>query len=345
MTAAVPAEPVDTAEVDDAWIVGLPKAEVHVHLEGCVPADLTGVRPPAPDESGAPRFEDLSSFLTFLDRSCAAVTDGAQVESIAYEVARRAAASGVAHVDVIFNPTHWPAWRRDLDGFVARLDAGLAAGETDTGVTAGLCFSLKRTQPPAESVELLEWLLHTRPARIVALSVDGNEAAAGRTGERFAPLFARARGAGLHTCAHAGESSGPDGVRDAFDLLGAERIDHGIRALEDPALVAELAARQFPLDICPTSNVLLGVAPSFAAHPIERLRVAGVPVSVNTDDPLLFGTSVAGEYRRCADVFGWDREVLGQVARTSIQSSFAAPERRRELLHRLDTYLSRLSRS
>ncbi len=328
------------------WIRSLPKAEVHVHLEGCVPLGAdgfvdTGALGAALDpDTGAPRFHGLGAFLAFLDRSCALVTREDQLETIAYQIAVRAAADGVGHADVIFNPAHWPAWRSDLRRFVFHLDRGFGAGEADHGVTAGLCLSLKRTQPPAESVELVDWLLAVRPDRVVALSVDGDESAAGRTGERFAPLFERARAAGLHTCAHAGESSGPEGVRDAVELLHAERVDHGIRAVDDAMLVAELAARAIPLDICPTSNVRLGVVASLSAHPIERLRAAGVPVSVNTDDPLLFGTSVASEYARCAEAFGWGRAVLGALAKTSIESSFAPPERKRALGADLDRFLA-----
>ncbi len=342
MLVAVPPTP-DAAH--DDWIRLLPKAEVHLHLEGCVPLDAVGLDDPAragvelDPVTRAPRFRDLAQFLRLLDHSCASVDDGDRVERIAYEVTARAAADGVRHVDVIFNPVHWPAWRADLGAFVARLDSGFSAGEADHGVTAGLCLSLARTQPPAESVELVDWLLSARPARVVALSVDGDEAAAGRTGGRFAPLFGRARAAGMHTCAHAGESSGPDGVRDAVELLRAERVDHGVRAVEDPALVVELAGRGVPLGVCPTSNVRLRVVSSLASHPIERLRRAGVRVSVNTDDPLLFGTSLAGEYADCADVFGWDEGTLGAVARTSIESSFATPERKRELLSGLDRFL------
>lgn len=327
------------APATSAWLARLPKAEVHVHLEGSVPAEEIGLEPPADEETGVPRFDGLAGFLSYLDRSCALVTTGAQLESIAYQLTRRAAAEAVGHVDVIFNPTHWPAWRDRLGEMVDRLDAGFAGGEADCGVTTGLCMSLKRTQPAAESRELLSWLLEARPPRVVALSVDGNEVAAGRTAERFAPLFDAAREAGLHTCAHAGESSGPEGVRDALDALGVERIDHGIRALEDASLVAELATRGVPLDVCPTSNVRLGVARSIAAHPVEPLRRAGVRVSLNTDDPLLFGTSVAAEYATCAQAFGWDRATAAQVARTSIESSFAAPERRAELLGALAHYL------
>ncbi len=327
------------------WIRSLPKAEVHVHLEGCVPLEAVQAGDPArasavvDPETGAPLFGDLGEFLDFLDYSCALVTRGDQVERIAYEVTERAAASGVRHVDAIFNPAHWPAWQAHLAGFIAHLDRGFAAGEADHGVTSGLCFSLKRTQQPSESVELVDWLLEVRPERVVALSVDGNEAESGRTGERFAPLFARARAAGLHTCAHAGESSGPEGVRDAIERLQVERVDHGIRAVEDPGLVADLAALAIPLDVCPTSNVRLGVVASLGDHPIDRLRTSGVRVSVNTDDPLLFGTSVAGEYGRCAEEFGWDRAALGDIARTSIDSSFATPDRKALLLADLDRYL------
>jgi adenosine deaminase len=335
--------------VDTRWIRNLPKAEVHVHLEGCIPLDVLGVEHAGSvahllgvevdRDTGAPVFSGLADFLAFLDRSCALVTDGDQVESIAYQLVTRAAANGVLHTDVIFNPTHWPAWRARLAELVAHLDAGFAAGEVDTGMTASLCLSLKRTQPPADGVALVDWLLASRPPRVVALSVDGDEQVSGRTGERFAPLFERARAAGLHRCAHAGESSGPEGVRDAVELLGAERIDHGIRAVEDPVLVAQLAQRMVPLDICPTSNVRLGVVTSIEDHPIERLRRAGVPVSVNTDDPLLFGTSVASEYERCAGTFGWDRRTVAAVARTSILSSFATDERKREMLGRLDRHV------
>lgn len=343
---ALPLRPM-TPPVDRTWIAEMPKAEVHLHLEGCVPLTSVGLDDPGragvpiDEETGAPVFTGLAQFLSFLDRACALVTGGDQTEALAYGIAERAARSGVGHTDVIVNPTHWPAWRTRLGEFVDRLDAGFAAGEADFGVTAGLCLSLLRTQPASESVELVDWLLASAPARIVALSVDGNEAAAGPTGERFAPLFARARAAGLHTCAHAGESSGPEGVRDAIDLLGAERVDHGIRAVEDSALVRTLAARGVPLDICPTSNVLLGVVPSLDAHPVERLRAAGVRVSLNTDDPLLFGTSVAREYARCAEAFAWHPSTVAAIARTSIESSFAPPERRASLLSSLDAYLAR----
>ncbi|MBX9832306.1 MAG: adenosine deaminase, partial [Burkholderiaceae bacterium] len=132
------------------------------------------------------------------------------------------------------------------------------------------------------------------------------------------------------------ESSGPEGVWDAVDLLGADRIDHGVRAIEDPALVQMLAERQIPLGVCPTSNLVLGVYPSIDAHPIERLRQAGVRVSVNTDDPALLGASLVGEYAMCRHTFGWTDAVTAEVARTSIEASFANADLKAGLLSQLN---------
>ena len=160
----VVAESLHASTADADWIRQLPKAEVHLHLEGCVPLASVGLDDAAragvafdPD-TGVPRFHDLAEFLGFLDRSCALVTDGAHVEHIAYEIARRAAANGVGHADVIFNPIHWPAWQADLDRFVERLDCGFQAGEADHGVTTALCLSLTRTQRPADSAALVDRL-------------------------------------------------------------------------------------------------------------------------------------------------------------------------------------------
>ena len=202
------------------------------------------------------------------------------------------------------------------------LDAGFVQAEADGLPRIGLCISLLRQQSASEALELVEWLVKRRHPRVVALSIDGNEAAAGRTGPRFADAFHRAAHAGLHRTVHAGESSGPEGVRDALEFLLAERIDHGVRAIEDPDLVAELADRRIPLNVCPGSNVQLGRYPDRASHPLDALRRAGVPVSINTDDPALMRHSLVSEYAASAQTYGWDQAVLRQLARTSIEASF-----------------------
>lgn len=307
----------------------LPRAEVHVHLEGCFEAallaqwaDRFGEPLPRPMERLF-AFEGLADFLHFLDWACGLVRTREELAEAAYGFSQRLAASGTGYADLIFNPTHWSHWRGRLPAMVDALDAGFRAAEQDGLPPVGLCVSLLRTQSAGAAAELVGELVSLRHPRVVALSVDGNEAAAGRTGPRFAEAFRRAGAAGLKRTVHAGESSGPEGVRDAIELLGADRIDHGVRAVEDPAVVQLLVDRQIPLGICPSSNLTLGVCPSMAGHPIERLRLAGVPVSVNTDDPALLGTTLEREYALCTEAFGWTDDVLREVARTSIDASFA----------------------
>jgi adenosine deaminase len=255
---------------------------------------------------------------------------------LSYGLSQRLAADGTGYADVIFNPTHWHAWHGRLGAMLDAIDAGFTAAEQDGLPGVGLCVSLLRTQTADQAIELVDTLLALRHPRVVALSVDGNEAAAGRTGPRFADAFRKAGAAGLHRTVHAGESSGPEGVRDAVELLGADRIDHGVRAIEDPALVQLLAEKQIPLGVCPTSNLVLGVYPSIDVHPVERLRQAGVPVSLNTDDPALLGASLVGEYALCRQTLGWTDAVTAAVARTSIAASFANADLKASLLSKLN---------
>jgi len=328
----------------EQFITSLPKAEVHVHLEGCFePADLerlareSGETLPRPAEQ---LFDvtglDLSAFLEILDWSCGLVRTSEQLARAAYAVAEREAQAGAGYADVIVNPSHWSPWRDRLDAFVDALDAGFVEAEADGLPRIGLCLSLLRQQRAAEALELVDWLVQRRHPRVVGLSIDGNEAAAGRTGPRFAEAFGRAAQAGLHRTVHAGESSGPEGVRDALEFLRADRIDHGVRAIEAPDLVAELAERRIPLNICPGSNVQLGTYPDRASHPLDALRLAGVPVTINTDDPALMRHSLVSEYAASARTYGWDNATLRQLARTSIEASFGDADVKRRLLDELD---------
>lgn len=319
----------------------LPKAEVHIHLEGCFGTG-TIVELARENDVALPRPEDellafkgLADFLEFLDFICGLSRTKDQLAKAAYAFSQRMADAGTGYADLIVNPTHWSGWRGNLDGLVEGLDAGLAAAEQDGLPAVGLCVSLLRQQSASEAVEVVEELLRLKHPRVVALSVDGNEAASGRTGEKFAAAFQLAGRGGLKRTAHAGESSGPEGVRDAIFLLGADRIDHGVRAIEDEDLVKILVDRQIPLGICPSSNLVLGLYKTLGEHPIDRLRRAGVPVSVNTDDPALLKTDLVEEYDRTANAFDWDRETCREVAATSIKASFADPDVKSRLLGEL----------
>lgn len=310
----------------------LPKAEVHLHLEGCFDAatiaqwaKAEGLALPRPQEDLF-TFSGLADFLGFLDLACGLASTPQRLVELSYGLSQRLADNGTGYADVIFNPTHWHAWHGRLGAMLDAMDAGFKAAEQDGLPSVGLCVSLLRTQSADEAIELVDTLRDLRHPRVVALSVDGNEATAGRTGPRFADAFRRAGDDGLRRTVHAGESSGPEGVWDAVNLLGADRIDHGVRAIEDAALVSMLADRQIPLGICPTSNLVLRVYPSIQEHPIEKLRAAGVRVSVNTDDPALLGASLVGEYGLCRQAFGWTDEMTKSVARTSIEASFASAD-------------------
>lgn len=269
------------------------------------------------------QFAGLADFLAFLDWACGLAGTRERLAELAYGFSQRLAESGTGYADVIINPTHWPAWHGRLPALVDAIDAGLCAAEQDSLPPVGLCISLLRTQSADEAIELVELLARLRHPRVVALSIDGNEATAGRTGPRFAEAFRRAGAQGLRRTVHAGESSGPEGVRDAIEFLGADRIDHGVRAIEDPHVVDLLVQRRIPIGVCPTSNLVLGVYPSMAEHPLERLRLAGVRVSVNTDDPALLGTSLVREYQLCQAAFGWSDAVVREVAGNAIDASFA----------------------
>ncbi|WP_084124653.1 adenosine deaminase family protein [Demequina sp. NBRC 110054] len=329
-----------------AWVRGLPKAQLHVHLEGCIPPALVLERARdtgrddlargVPDLSGG-----LGPFLAHLDRSCAVMDAAEHLERIAAHASRTALAEGVVHTEAIVNPTHWPAWAGRLTEFVDAFDRGFARAEAEGAPWTQLSLSIKRTQSTDEALALVRWIIDARHPRVGALSIDGNEAAEGRTADRFAPAFALAKEHGIPRTVHAGESSGPEGVLDAITRLHAQRIDHGIRAIEDPDTVAFLVAQDPPiaLDVCPRSNRVLGAAPVGTPHPAGALHDAGVRLTVGTDDPELFGSPLTSEYLALAEEFGWGRDVLAGLARDSIEASFVDEETRQLYLDRLANYL------
>jgi len=322
----------------------LPKAEIHVHLEGCFEratlvrwAQEAGLALPRPAE-WLFDFAGLGDFLEFLDWACGMADTPERLRELARDFCNRLAADGTGYADLIINPTHWRHWRHRIPDMIAALDQGFAEAAAEGLPQVGLCISLLRTQSAQEAEALVELLLALNHPRVVALSIDGNEAAAGHTGPRFAPAFARAAAAGLPRTVHAGESSGPEGVQDAIRLLQASRIDHGVRAISDPETVALLVENQIAIGICPSSNICLGVYPSLAEHPIDDLRRAGVRLSINTDDPGLMETTLPREYALVAEAFGWGEDEIKQVARTSIEASFAPEALRRLLLSALEAW-------
>jgi len=354
----------DTARIDEEAIRALPKAEVHIHLEGTFSlldiltlAKENGVSLPGPaatlfditthDAYETPEVTTgggagtgsagLTGFLRFLDWQCGLVRTPAQAAHAAYAFAARQTASGVRYSDVIVNPTHWNAWRgREmelLDGFAAGFDEA----EQDGLCRVGIAYSLLRSQTAVEAEDIVRSLLSNRPRRVVALSVDGDEKVSGRTGEKFREAFALAAGGGLHRTVHAGESSGPEGVWDAIDLLQAERVDHGVRSIEDPALIDRLIADGISLGVCPRSNVTLGIYPDWQQHPLRRLLDAGVLVTLNTDDPAPLGSTLESDWAVAAQQFGFGYADMVGFAARSIDASFADPDLKAQLHDELRT--------
>jgi adenosine deaminase len=217
------------------------------------------------------------------------------------------------------------------------LDTARAAGER-CGVGFGLTMAVNRHADPAGEVALARFAARHAGNGIHALGLTGDESQFGA--EPFAPAFAIARDAGLTVAPHAGELSGPDSVRAAIETLGATRIAHGVRAAEDPELVALLADRGIGLDVCLTSNRILGVVSDLARHPLPRLLNAGVRCSLGADDPLMFGAGLADEYQTARDTFGLSDAQLADIARTSLETGDAPAELVRSATAGIDAWLA-----
>jgi adenosine deaminase len=329
--------------LDAERVRALPKVELHVHLEGTFSAErIAAMAAEVGEELPRPvdrlfSFDDLSAFLTFLDWTCGLIRTPSMAARAAYDYASRASANGIIYAEVIINPTHWAGW--DLGALVDALTDGFETAERDGLASCHLLLSILRAQPAEYALALVEWMGVHRPPRVLGLSIDGDEARTGRTGERFAAAYDLAGSLGFGRTAHAGESSGADGVRDALDLLHVDRIDHGIRAIDDPALVARLAAEQITLNVCLSSN-LVHLYPDAASHPFRALHAAGVPLTINTDDPGYIGVDLAEEFVKIAALMGWALEDLAAITRHAIDATFAPPSTKLALHARLDEFLA-----
>lgn len=330
----------DTPEaVDLEWIRGLPKVELHTHLESVNPALMEELATKA-GLSGPPQLgktDSLDELLSYLDEVGALFRTKDDLARMAYQLAERAAQSGALRIEVIFNTTHWQAnWGERWDDFYAGLDDGFTQAEKDGHASAHLAVSIMRTQTRDEAVAIAQYLIDARPPRVVALSVDGNETAAGMTGEKLGPAFRLAKENGLHRTIHTGESGGAAHMWDSLEYLEVERIEHGFRSVEDPELVKHLAKIGVTLTICPSLNVELGWVDRIENHPLEHLRQSGVTIMLNTD--VSWGFVLAEEYKLCADTFGWDKSVLRTLAANSIEASFAPDTEKDEMRKALQNY-------
>jgi len=319
-----------------SFIAALPKAELHVHIEGTLEPEMmfdlarrNDVALPygsIEELRGAYRFENLQSFLDLYYQGMAVLLRDEDFYDLAMAYLGRARAQNVRHAEIFFDPQAHT--RRGVS--FATVIAGLHRAQRDAaaqfGIRSKLILCFLRDLAPADAAATLDEALAYRD-RIAGVGLDSAER--GNPPGKFAEVFARARGEGLFPVAHAGEEGPAAYVREAIEALGAVRIDHGIRALEDDALVARLARERIPLTVCPLSNVRLRVVPDMAAHPLKVMLERGLLVTVNSDDPAYFGGYVNENFVAAQEALGLTRDDLARLARNSFEASWLEPEEKR----------------
>lgn len=294
-------------------------------------AERHGIRLPAPDEQALRRryeFTDLASFLALYYENMAVLRTAADFADLTHAYLRRAAAAGILHAEIMFDPQAHLTRGVPLGAVIEGIATALEDGARDLGMTTALFAAFLRDRSAAEADAVLTELLALR-APIAGIGLDSAEV--GYPPSLFADVFARAEALGLHRIAHAGEEGPPSYVRDCLDILHAERIDHGIRSVEDPLLVQRLARDRVPLTVCPLSNVRLHAVPSLGAHPMPAMLAAGLNVCLGSDDPAYFGGYVDDVFAAVRDAFALDSDALASLAGNSVDASFVSPERAREM--------------
>ncbi len=328
------------------FIAGLPKAELHLHIEGTLEPELMLALAARHDMAlpfasvealrAAYHFGNLQDFLDLYYQGMAVLQTAQDFHDLAAAYFARAHANGVRHAEIFFDPQahtrRGVAFATVVDG----LAAGAAEAERQFGLTSRLIMCFLRDLSADDAAATLAAAMPFRD-RIAGVGLDSAER--DHPPGVFAEVFARARAAGFRAVAHAGEEGPAAYVRDALDCLKVERIDHGIRALDDDALVRRLAAEGIPLTVCPLSNVRLRVVADITAHPLPRLLAAGLMVTINSDDPAYFGGYINANYVAAAEAFGWDAEQLAALARNSFAAAFLDAAAKAAHLHAVDAYL------
>jgi len=319
----------------------LPKAELHVHLEGTAPPELVeriaarnGL--PLPEgmlgDDGRFRYTDFLHFLRTYDLAASVMRTDEDYRDITYEYLCSCARGGAIYVELTASPDHAALVGLSDEEHIDGIARGIDEARRDTGIEGRILISAVRNFGVHQAMRVARYAAGLPHPYVVGFSMAGDEA--NFPAGDFAEVFAVAAEGGLGCTIHAGEWAGADSVRAALELP-VTRISHGVRAIEDPALVDELAARAIVLECCPTSNVVLGIYPSYEQHPLVRLRDAGVRVTLGSDDPPYFGATIAGEYELCEARMGLSEDDLREITLTAVDAAFCDDELRDELLARV----------
>lgn len=327
------------------FIAALPKAELHVHHVGSAsPETVARLAARHPDTQVPTDPEALANYFTFTDfghfiEVYLSVVDllrtPEDIWTLTHEVGRDLAAQNVRYAELTMTPYTSIVRGIAAEAYVESIEDARVAVERETGAVLRWIFDIPgESGIPAADVTL-DTALRLGPDALVGFGLGGPEQGVPRP--QFAPHFAAARAAGLHSIPHAGESTGPQSIWDSLDRLGAERIGHGIAAAQDPALMERLVAEGIALEVCPTSNVCTRSVPSLAEHPLPQLVEAGVTVTINSDDPPMFGTTLNREYEIAADLLGLDQAGVVALAQAAVDASFAPADVKRSITGELAT--------
>jgi adenosine deaminase len=307
----------------------LPKVDLHVHLEGSIRpvtllklAERNSIHLPAQDEEGVRAFYQFDDFAHFIQvyvtvTSCLRTVDDYRL--IAYEFGQDCARQNIRYAEVTFSIlTNVRLTGLPWQDILAGLNAGRERAKAELGVDWRWVFDIVRDLPETQQA-VLEMALAARDQGVIALGLGGSEQK--HPAHWFTDTFQRARQAGLARVPHAGEFEGPESILEAIQLLSADRIGHGVRCIEDTDLMETLRSRQIPLEICPTSNIRLGIYPDYPAHPLRRLWDEGLAITVNSDDPPLFGTNLTHEYEILVEYFKFNEEELALISLNGVRFS------------------------
>lgn len=325
-----------------SFVRALPKAELHIHIEGSLEPEMVmamAARNEVPIRfssveqiRAAYEFSDLQSFLDIYYEGASVLCTEQDFYDLAWAYLERAAADGVRRTEIFFDPQTHTSRGVPFATVISGLHRA-AEDAQDLGVSAALIMSFLRHLSPEEAMRTLEDGLRFR-SWLVGVGLDSSEQ--GRPPELFAAVFDRARREGLHLVAHAGEEGPPEYIRQALDILKVERIDHGVRIEEDPALLQRVVSEGVPLTMCPLSNVRLHVFDEMRHHNLRRLLEAGAKVTINSDDPAYFGGYVGENYEAAASSLGLTDDEIITIARNSIEAAFVSPTDRAKMLVELD---------
>jgi len=331
----------------EQFIAGLPKAELHVHHVGSasprIVAELAarhaGSSPvPADPEALAEYFvfHDFAHFVQVYLSVVDLIRDAEDVWTLTYEVARELAGQRVRYAELTLTPYSSVVRGIAAEAYCEAVEDARRRAAADFDLDLRWCFDIPGEAGIPAADLTLEVATKLRPDGLVSFGLGGPEIGVPR--EQFAPHFRAALAEGLHSVPHAGESTGPETIWDSLTHLGAERIGHGIAAARDERLLTHLAERQIPLEVCPTSNVCTRSVPSLAEHPLPQLVAAGVLVTINSDDPPMFSTTLNHEYAVAAQLLGLDPAGVADLARAGVRASFLDPAGQQRLLAEIDAY-------